>query len=244
MPVPLPAHVQMALDEVLLQRVSAGARLPTLRFWEWSEPTLVLGSNQVLANEVDVQAAGALGFTVARRMSGGGAMIVEPGRTVTYSLYLPEGTVAGLSFVDSFSALDAWVVDCLRCLGVPASHRPLNDIASPEGKIGGAAQARRHRHVLHHTTMAHAMDTALVTRLIRIGRAPVSPRGVRSAEKVVSPLERWSTLTRDDVVVRLAGCFRARHRTVEGSVLAGELAAARGLARDKYATPEWIDRLR
>lgn len=215
-----------------------------LRFWEWAEPALVLGSHQVLANEVDDEAAGALGFTVARRMSGGGTMIVEPGRTITYSLYAPESLVAGLSFVESFARLDAWAVECLRSLGVPAAYRPINDIVSPEGKIGGAAQARRGGHVLHHTTIAYAMDTAIVPRLIRIGRERVSPRGVRSAEREVSPLDRWLALEREAVVGALAGCFQAGHEARPADLRPEELAEARALAAAKYATPEWIDRIR
>ncbi len=243
-PSPLPAHVQLALDEVLLDRVAGGRRGPTLRFWEWAEPALVLGSHQVLANEVDSEAAGALGFTVARRMSGGGTMIVEPGRTITYSLYLPERLVAGMSFVESFAHLDAWVVDCLRSMGAPAAYRPINDIVSPEGKIGGAAQARRRGFVLHHAAIAHAMDTAIVPRLIRLGRAPVSPRGVRSAEREVSPLERWLPLTRDQVVAALAARFHARHDAWAGDLRPEELEDARALAAARYSTQAWIDRIR
>ena len=242
-PVPLPAPVQLALDEVLLDRVATGRRQPTLRFWEWTERALVLGSHQVLANEVDAAAAGELGFSVARRMSGGGTMIVEPGRSITYSLYVPESAVAGLSFVESFAHLDAWVVDCLRSLGVPASYRPINDVVSPEGKIGGAAQARRRGFVLHHAAMAHEMDTAVVPRLIRIGREAVSPRGVRSAEKVVSPLDRWLALSRDEVVAALTDCFGERFDGRPGELRPDELEEARELAERKYATPEWIDRL-
>jgi lipoate-protein ligase A len=203
----------------------------------------VLGSHQVLANEVDRLAAAELGFVVARRMSGGGTMIVEPGRSITYSVYAPESVVAGLSFVDSFARLDAWAVECLRGLGVPAGYRPINDIVSPEGKIGGAAQARRRGFVLHHTAIAHAMDNAIVARLIRIGRERVSPRGVRSAEKAVSPLDRWLALDRDAVVAALAGCFAERHRALPGALDAGELEAARALAASKYATPGWVDRI-
>jgi len=223
--------------------VIAGRRGPTLRFWEWAERALVLGSHQVLANEIDVEAAHELGFTVGRRMSGGGTMIVEPGRTITYSLYAPESVVAGLSFVDSFARLDAWAVECLRGLGAPASYRPINDIVSPEGKLGGAAQARRRGFVLHHTAIAHAMDPAIVSRLIRIGRERVSPRGVRSAEKAVSPLGRWIPLDRDATVAALADCFRARHDARQGEVTASELEAARELAAARYATPGWIDRI-
>ena len=243
MPQPLPAHIQMALDEVLLDRLIAGRRTPTLRFWEWSEAALILGSNQVLANEVDVDLAQDLGFVVARRMSGGGTMIVEPGRTVTYSLYAPQSLVSGLSLVESFAFFDAWAVDCLRKLGVPADYRPINDIVSPLGKIGGAAQARRRGSVLHHTVIAYAMDTALVPRLIRIGRDPLSARGVRSAEKVVSPLDRWLTLGRDQIVSALATCFTETHAARAGSIDRGDLVAARDLAAHKYSTREWIDRI-
>jgi lipoate-protein ligase A len=243
-PSPLPPHVQMALDEVLLERLTAGRRGPLLRLWEWSEPALVLGSHQVLANEVDLEEARQLGFTVARRMSGGGTMIAEPGRTITYSLYAPASLVAGLSFVDSFAFLDAWAVDCLRGLGVPAEYRPINDIVSPEGKIGGAAQARRRGGVLHHTTIAHAMDTAIVPRLIRIGRERVSPRGVRSAERPVSPLERWLSLPLDEVVFALAACFRTRYIAWPGELDPEELSEAEALAAEKYASEEWVDRVR
>jgi lipoate-protein ligase A len=170
-------------------------------------------------------------------------MIVEPGRTITYSLYAPESLVAGLSFVDSFARLDAWAVDCLRGLGVPAGYRPINDIVSPEGKIGGAAQARRRGFVLHHTAIAHAMDTSIVPRLIRIGRERVSPRGVRSAEKAVSPLERWLALERDAVVAEMAACFRTGHDARPGEVTPDELDDARALAASKYATAGWIDRI-
>jgi lipoate-protein ligase A len=228
---------------VLLDRVIAGDRGPTLRFWEWTRPALVLGSHQALANEVDEDAARELGFTVARRMSGGGTMVVEPGRTITYSIHASESLVAGMSFRESFAFLDAWVVECLRGLGVPAGHRPINDIVSPEGKIGGAAQARRRGHLVHHTAMAHAMDTAIVPRLIRIGRDRVSPRGVRSAERIVSPLDRWLRLSRDAVVAELVACFRRTRPSRAGSLAADELAAAGRLAAEKYATTRWLDRI-
>ncbi|HXM54931.1 MAG TPA: biotin/lipoate A/B protein ligase family protein [Candidatus Dormibacteraeota bacterium] len=229
---------------MLLDRLVAGRRGPTLRFWEWAEAALVLGSHQVIANEVDLDEAKTLGFIVARRMSGGGTMIVEPGRTITYSLYAPESLIAGLSFVDSFARLDAWAVECLRGLGVPASYRPINDIVSPEGKIGGAAQARRRGQVLHHTAIAHTMDTSIVPRLIRIGRDRVSPRGVRSAEKTVSPLDRWLWIDRDAVVAAMVACFRAGFDASPGELASDELADARTLAAAKYATAEWVDRVR
>ena len=47
------------------------------------------------------------GITVVRRISGGGAMFMEAGNCITYSLYLPQTLVDGISFADSYAFLDA-----------------------------------------------------------------------------------------------------------------------------------------
>ncbi len=117
---PHPAHMHMALDEVLLERVIAGQRRPTLRFWEHIEPALVIGSHQSVTNEVDVIAARELGFAVTRRMSGGGTMLAEPERTITYSLYLPDSIVSGITFRKSYALLDDWAVRAFVELGIPS----------------------------------------------------------------------------------------------------------------------------
>src|SRR3981081_4794899 len=102
----LPSSGHMALDEVLLNAVAAGKRPPLLRFWGWTEPTLVLGSNQAVSNELDLAAVERHGFTIVRRLSGGGTMLAEPGKTITWSLVIPlEPTVAGMSFVAASAPL-------------------------------------------------------------------------------------------------------------------------------------------
>ena len=242
-PTPHPAHMHMALDEVLLGRVIAGERRPTLRIWEWIEPALVIGSHQSVANEVDVPAARELGFVVTRRMSGGGTMLCEPNRTITYSLYLPESVVAGVTFRKSYAMLDDWAVRAFVELGVPAEYREINDIISPRGKIAGAAQARRRGFVLHHTTVAHSMDVELLPRLIRIGRPSVAATGVRSANKAVSPLSWFTTRTCAEVALDLANHFSSSFRTRPSRPQPDELEAAHRLVSTKYATPAWVNRI-
>jgi lipoate-protein ligase A len=235
--------MHMALDEVLLERVIRDARRPAIRFWEWTENALVIGSHQSVMNEVDVAAARRLGFTVTRRLSGGGTMICEPRRTITYSMYLPGTAVAGISFRQSYAMLDAWAVRSFVELGVPASYREINDIISPRGKIAGAAQARRRNHVLHHTTIAHTMDPRLVKELIRVGRDRLSERGVRSAEKEVSPLAWFTEKTCAEVTRHMEGSFRSEFDGRLSELLEEELSDARRLVETKYATPAWVDRI-
>jgi lipoate---protein ligase len=237
------AHMHMALDEVLLDQVITGRRPPTMRLWRWIERALVIGSHQSVLNEVDQQAAKELGFVVTRRMSGGGTMLCEPDRTITYSLYLPESLVASVSFRKSYALLDGWAVERFKQLGVPASYREINDIISPRGKIGGAAQARRRGFVLHHTTIAHAMDVELLPRLIRVGRERIADKGIRSAEKAVSPLSWFTSLSCDEMEQDLCSYFeRELHaRSVELRDI--ELESAQRLVESKYSTAEWINRL-
>jgi lipoate-protein ligase A len=240
---PHAAHMHMALDEVLLESVRAGRRRPTLRLWRWIEPALVIGSHQSVINEVDAVAARELGFVVTRRMSGGGTMLCEPGRTITYSLYLPESAVAGITFRKSYALLDDWAVRAFVELGIPAGYREINDIISPRGKIGGAAQARRRGFVLHHTTIAHSMDVDLLPRLIRIGRPSIAEIGVRSAEKPVSPLSWFTSLSCEDVARNLERYFSRRFLAHPNELTREEILAAEDLVSAKYETPAWINRI-
>ena len=143
--------MNLALDEVLTERVGDGRRNPTLRIWEWDESAVVIGSFQSYRNEVDPDGAAGHGFQVVRRISGGGAMMMGAEQIITYSLYVPSSLVAGLTFADSYAFLDDWVLQALHSVGIEASYQGLNDITSPQGKIGGAAQKRlANGGVLHH----------------------------------------------------------------------------------------------
>ena len=133
---------QMTLDERWAREVASGTRPPTLRFWEWAAPCVVIGRFQSAPDEVNLDVARERGFAVVRRCTGGGAMFIEPGNTITYSLYAPMGFVGGISIEDSYRLCDQWLVRALGALGIDVRFSGLNDIASQTGKIGGAAQRR------------------------------------------------------------------------------------------------------
>lgn len=241
---PQPPAVHMALDEVMADEVGDGRRPPTLRFWEWASPAVVIGSFQSLRNEVDPDGAARHGIDVVRRISGGGAMFIEPGNTITYSLYAPASLVAGMSFADSYAFLDDWVLGALRELGVDVWYQPLNDITSPAGKIAGAAQKRfASNTILHHVTMAYDIDAAKMMEVLRIGREKLSDKGTASAAKRVDPLRRQTGLARGDVIDSMISHFRKRYGLVDDAVTPDELGRAERLATTKFSTPEWTARI-
>ena len=235
-----PPLINMALDEVLTLRVGRGERSPTLRVWGWSGRCVVLGRFQSVRNEVDEAAAAANGVEIVRRISGGGAMFIEPEGAITWSLYAPEEIVRGLTFPESYAYFDAWVVDALRDLGVDAWYQPLNDITSSGGKVGGAAQARRGGAVLHHTTMAYQMNVPLMLQVLRIGQEKLSDKGVTSAEKRVGPLRQQTDLPREAIIAHMVGSFRGRYGLADDDVTPDELAEAEELVRTRFGTREWI----
>src|SRR5690606_22297511 len=179
--------LHMALDEVMLDDVAAGRRPPTLRIWEWGGSAVVMGRFQSLRNEVDAQAAHRHGIEVVRRISGGGAMFIEPGNTITYCITAPMTLVEDMSFEQAYAFLDQRVREAPGGLGTKAWYQPLNDITSSAGKIAGAAQARRRGEVLHHVTMAYDIDALRMLEVLRIGREKLSDKGTTSAVKRVHP---------------------------------------------------------
>lgn len=241
---PLAPLTQMALDEVLARQVAEGRRPPTLRFWEWASSAVIIGSYQSLRNEVDQAAAARHGIEIVRRISGGGAMFVEPGNTITYSLYVPDTLVAGLSFAESYLFLDEWVLRGLRGLGVDAAYAGLNDISSPLGKIGGAAQKRLAAgSVLHHATMSYDIDAAKMVEVLRIGREKLSDKGTTSAVKRVDPIRSQTGLSREKVIAALTAEFEASYGLDRVPLDEPTRAEAEALVAAKFGTGEWLARV-
>ncbi|NLU81241.1 biotin/lipoate A/B protein ligase family protein [Rhodococcus sp. HNM0569] len=243
-PVILDPAVHVALDEVITREVATGERPPTLRFWDWDSPLVVIGSFQSVRNEVDEDAAARHGFGIVRRISGGGAMFMEPGNCITYSLAVPTSLVDGLTFEQSYSFLDQWVMGALADVGITARYVPLNDITSEQGKIGGAAQKRfAAGAVLHHATMSYDIDADKMTEVLRVGREKISDKGITSSGKRVDPMRSQTGMSRAAVIDAFLAHFRARYDTRTSTYTDAELAAARELVETKFTNPEWTNRV-
>ena len=243
-PGPLDPAMHAALDEVLGRELAAGRRGPTFRFWEWENPAVVIGSFQSLRNEIDAEAAELVGVQIVRRISGGGAMFMEAGNCITFSVVVPESLVDGMSYEQSYAFLDEWVLTALAGVGVNASYAGLNDIASPAGKIAGAAQKRFvGGAVLHHVTMAYDIDADKMLQVLRIGREKLSDKGIKSANKRVDPVRSQTHLPRDEVMASFLATFRRLYTVVDGNLTDEEIAQAEELVQTKFGNPEWTARV-
>lgn len=243
-PVTMDPRMHVALDEVMAAELARGEINPSLRIWDWDQPLVVIGSFQSYKNEIDDEGRERHGINVVRRITGGGAMFMEPGNCVTYSLIVPVSLVEGLSFERSYEFLDQWVMGALKELGVNARYIPLNDIASDKGKIAGAAQRRvTGGVVVHHVTMAYDIDADKMLEVLRIGREKMSDKGTKSANKRVDPLRSQTQLPRDQILSSFLAHFESLYETQRRGYSDEELARAKELVETKFSSEEWTKRI-
>ena len=228
--------VNVALDETLVEDVAAGRRKPFMRLWEWNGPQVVIGSFQSYQNEVQPDGVERYGITVSRRVTGGGAMFMEPGNCITYSLVIPTALVDGMSFEQAYPYLDQWVMEVLEKLGIKAKYVPLNDIASEAGKIGGAAQKRwANGYMVHHVTMAYDIDAVKMNEVLRIGMEKIRDKGTRSAVKRVDPMRSQTGLPREEIMRVFFDHFKDKYHATEGAITEEDLEVARARCETKPA---------
>ena len=238
--------MQMAMDQALNDAVAQGQLLPTLRIWDWSAPAVILGRFQSLSQEVHAERARSLGFTLVRRCTGGGTMVIQPDRAITYSLYLPLDFVKGTDLIDSYRICDYWLVRGLRMQGIQAGWQGMNDIASPRGKMGGAAQrrlpagSRGPGGLLHHTTLSYSVDADLMAQVLNVDPAKFHDKAVTSVRSRVDPIDRQTRLSRRSLIDALLDTLPSLVSDLRISSPAPEVEQrARTLARQRYGRGEW-----
>ncbi len=231
-----------ALDEVLTEKLENGEIPPTIRFWYRKNDAVPIGRFQSYQDEVEEEYIREEGIEVVRRTTGGGAMFVEPGNVITYSVYIPKDRVPE-EIEESYSELDRWVVEALNEIGLEVEHRPLNDIEHEDGKIGGSAQLRKQNAVLHHATLSYDLDTKRMLKALRIGKEKVSDKAIKSAEKRVAVMKDHIEYERDEVIEAMIKSFKKEYGGEKGSLTEEEISKADELVGKKFSEKEWNRKL-
>ena len=120
-PVDGPGAYHMAVDAALVESIRSGRSGPVLRFYRWTPPCVTLGKFQPSEGNVNSEQCARLGIDVAKRPTGGRAILHD--HEVTFSTLIPEADLpaAGSSIMDSYRVLGAALVEGLCRLGLPAA---------------------------------------------------------------------------------------------------------------------------
>ena len=135
-----PGAFHMAADVAVLEAIRAGASGPVLRFYRWTPACVTLGKFQPAAGNVRLDRCRELGIDVAKRPTGGRAILHD--HEVTFSVIVAERDLpdAGTNIMDSYRTLGTALVSGLRRLGLPAELVDRN-AQTREGGAGATMMA-------------------------------------------------------------------------------------------------------
>jgi lipoate-protein ligase A len=123
----------MAVDEAILEGVTACASSPTVRVYAWEPPTVSIGRSQKLSDELDLVACRRRGFGVVRRPTGGRA-VLHAGE-LTYSVVGPAAEPPlGTSIAETYEAIAEGLLAALGRLGVDAELAPVATASRGRGE--------------------------------------------------------------------------------------------------------------
>jgi lipoate-protein ligase A len=246
--------MNMALDDALLQSVSAGSSPPILRLYRWKPATLTLGYAQRVNAGIDLGACRRAGVDVVRRPTGGRAVLHD--QEVTYAIISPVGHPFGMTVSENYRVIAGILMAVLRHFDLPAELVPgrsrggqgkavcftapaQHELLIKGCKVAGCAQKRRGSTFLQHGSIPVELDLDLLNCLL-----PGEPgRGNDERLQTIGWLNRFSArqLCRDEVESRLADCFASSLglRLEEGEPTPDEVSLAQGLYESRYGNLEW-----
>lgn len=208
-----------------------------------NEPSVIIGSNQAVLNEVDPDFCIEHDIRIIRRMSGGGAVYHDRGN-LNYA-FIHDGTGAPLSarFLEP-------VVTVLHELDVPVEIGKRKDLWLDGYKISGTASHISRGRELHHGTLLYDTDLAMLKRALSAENNRLVGKATVSVPSPVTNIRNY--LTRNGVVTSDTTVFLARVIThflsyygekETRQLMTNTLEEVEQLRQEKYTQQSWNYRL-
>lgn len=236
----------LATDEALLLhhgRDAAGPHEATLRLYTYRSHCALVGRFQSLHDEVDLVAARRLGVEVARRPTGGGAIIMGAGQL---GVAVATRAPADVSPRDLLARYAQGVSAGLQRLGLTPRFAGKNDLQVDGRKVAGLGlYVDPAGALLFHASVLADLDIALMLRVLRIPGAKLSDKGVRRVGERVTTIAREAggPVPMGEVRAAIAaGMSDVLGVTLEPGMLDGAQRARRdSLIGERYGAAEWTD---
>lgn len=216
----------LSAEEYLLREKSEDFFL----LWR-NEPCIVIGKNQVAADEINPDYVSARSLPVVRRMTGGGAVYHDAGN-LNFS-FIQNGE-------PNRAALCGPVIEVLRSLGVEAELSGRNDITVDGRKVSGTAMCSHGGRSLFHGTLLISTDLEAMSEALKPDETKLIGHGVKSVRSRVANLSEY---TKEEVRPDIIGAMLAGYMTERGGEIyelgESDIDAIEKLRDSKYSTDEW-----
>lgn len=210
-------------------------------FMLWrNRPSVIIGKNQNTWAEINEEFIRKNGITVARRLTGGGAVFHDLGN-VNFSFITGHTGDTRLNF-EKFGLP---VVAALRKMGINAVLDGRNDITADGYKISGNAQCvltskSGAATVLHHGTLLFDVDSAALAGALRVSEKKIAAKGIKSVRSRVKNILEFEGYVGERTA---EGFISALFSEISGGVASGfskeEVREIEKLRSEKFALWEW-----
>ena len=139
------------------------------------EPSVIIGSNQAVVNEVDMDFCIENGIRVFRRLSGGGAVFHDSGNLNYCFISDRSDNPLGHDFLNP-------IIRVLASMHLPVALGKRKDLWLDGYKVSGTASHVSKNRELHHGTLLYDTDLELLQRVL----SPPLPNLIAKASKSVS----------------------------------------------------------
>jgi lipoate-protein ligase A len=178
----------IALGQALIELHVDGAISDTLRFLRFP-PTALVGRHQALSQEVDTGWCRENGIATVRRITGGGAIYLDPGQ-LGWELVISRTRLGKATLTDLARTICEAAAEGLRGLGVNAAYRPRNDIEVDGRKIGGTGGFFDRDTLFYQGTVLMDMDPETMVSALRVATSKLKKHDLDSAAQRVVTLKQ------------------------------------------------------
>ncbi len=204
-------------------------------------PYVCIGYHQDLEREVDLDYCRDHGLPVTRREVGGGAVYLDAGQLFVQWVLHRDALPPSLEA--KFDLYIRPLVETYQALGIPAYHRPVNDIHVAGKKIGGTGAAQMGEAEVLVGSLMFTFDKATMARVLKVSSEKMRDKIFESLEQYMTTMAEQLPALPDRAAV--ADLYLARaaaalgRQIVPGEPTAAELALATELDA-RFVSDEWL----
>lgn len=225
-------YYNMAFDEYCLESLPIDE--PVFYLWQ-NRPAVIVGFNQEVNTEVNLDYLKANGIALVRRVTGGGAVYHDLGN-LNY-------TIVGRSedLERDYPEYASLMMKALQALGVPATLSGRNDILVGERKVSGFAKRVCKNRLMVHGTLMYDVDLEILTKVLNPSVTKLQSKGIASVRSRVANLcEYLPEITDIHMFSKQLGEILSCNNTdTEYQLSEKDLANIQRLRDDKFAKWEW-----